>query len=180
MYIIAFVAEAAEKKKDGFDFTEAWGVTFASGVTVLGMILAAWIAYRAGRRQVADQGLIEHKHWRRQNRLEAYKQFMVATDGFTEAMDKWRTNHSTTNVGRALETLIAAEAGIRLAGPVSLHPHGERVINAAKAVYLRVRRPGLIILPVPPRQWVQLVQDVIDAQNAFVVEAAKVLDDPDL
>lgn len=62
MYIIPFVAQAAEKKKGGFDFTEAWGVTIASGVTVLGMILAAWIAYRAGRRQVADQGLIEHRH----------------------------------------------------------------------------------------------------------------------
>ncbi|MFE0692949.1 hypothetical protein [Streptomyces sp. NPDC058869] len=180
MYIIPFVAEAAEKKNDSFDFTEAWGVTIASGVTVLGMILAAWIAYRAGRRQVADQGLIEHRHWRRQNRLEAYKQFMVSTDGFTEAMEKWRTNHSAANVGRALETLIAAEAGIRLSGPQSLHPHGERVIQAAKAVYLRVRRPGLIVLPIPPQQWVQLTRDVIDAQNAFVVEAAKVLDNPDL
>ncbi|MBQ1118444.1 hypothetical protein, partial [Streptomyces sp. C3-3] len=84
------------------------------------------------------------------------------------------------NVGRALETLIAAEAGIRLSGPQSLHPHGERVIQAAKAVYLRVRRPGLIVLPIPPQQWVQLTRDVLDAQNAFVVEAAKVLDNPDL
>ncbi|MBH0246598.1 hypothetical protein I3W98_33090 [Streptomyces cavourensis] len=180
MYIIPFVAQAAEKKKDGFEFTEAWGVTIASAVTVLGMILAAWIAYRAGRRQVADQGLIEHRHWRRQNRLEAYKQFMVATDGFTEAMDKWRTSRNTANVGRALETLAAAEAGIRLSGPHSLHPHADKVTKAAGVFYRALRGPIGMPVFVPPQRWVQLSRDVIGAQSAFVIEAAKVLDDPDL
>ncbi|MFG3173603.1 hypothetical protein ACGFZC_00865 [[Kitasatospora] papulosa] len=180
MYITPFVAQAAEKKKDGFDFTEAWGVTIASAVTVLGMILAAWIAYQAGRRQVADQGLIEHRHWRRQNRLEAYKQFMVATDNFTEVMDKWRTTRNATNVGRALEALVAAEAGIKLSGPQGLHPHADRVTKAAGAFYQALRRPTLMPALVPPQQWVRLSRDIIDAQNAFVVEAAKVLDNPDL
>lgn len=180
MYIIPIVAQAAEKKKDGFDFTEAWGVTIASGVTVLGMILAAWIAYRAGRRQIADQGLIEHRHWRRQNRLEAYKQFMVATDSFTEAMDKWRTSRNTTNAGRALETLAAAEAGIRLSGPQSLHPYADKVTKTAGVFYQALRGPVGMPGFVAPRRWAQLTRDVIDAQNAFIIEAAKVLDDPDL
>ncbi|MFJ3088998.1 hypothetical protein [Streptomyces sp. NPDC086838] len=180
MHLTRFVTEAAGKKSDGFNFSEAWGVTIASGVTVLGMILAAWIAYRAGRRQVADQGLIEHRHWRRQNRLEAYKQFMVATDGFTEAIDRWRTSRSTTNIGRALETLAAAEAGIRLSGPQSLHPHADKVTKAAGVFYQALRGPVGMPGYVAPRRWTQLSRDVIDAQNAFVVEAAKVLDDPDL
>ncbi|MGW4834808.1 hypothetical protein [Streptomyces globisporus] len=179
MYIIPFVAEAAEKKKDGFEYTEALGVTVASAVTVLGVVLAAWIAYRTGRRQVADQGLIEHKHWRRQNRLEAYKQFMVATDGVTDAFDKWRTTRSITDVGQAIERLMAAKAGVRLSGPISMTGHADKVTDAVGDFYTYLRQPNLSGV-IPPMVWKQRLSDVFVAQNSFVIEAAKVLDNPDL
>ncbi|MFE7535161.1 hypothetical protein ACFU67_12925 [Streptomyces rhizosphaericola] len=179
MYIIPFVAQAAEKKKDAFEFTEAWGVTIASAVTVLGMILAAWIAYRAGRRQVADQGLIEHRHWRRQNRLEAYKQFMVATDGVTEALTDWLTTRNTTNVRQAVVALGAAKAEVMLSGPESMHSRVIKV-NAEAAKFYAYLSQRTIAIPVPTQLWRQKYGDVAAAQSAFVAEAAKVLDNPDL
>ncbi|MFE9855627.1 hypothetical protein [Streptomyces sp. NPDC005780] len=180
MSLIALAAGEVNKKSPGYDVTEGWGMIAAAGLTVVGMLIAAWVAYSAGRRQVADQGLIEHRHWRRQNRLEAYKQFMVATDGFTEAMDKWRTARSTTDIGRALEALSAAAAGIRLSGPQALQPHADKVTQAAGTVYRRLRHPVQVVLPIPTQLWLQLSRGVINAQNTFVVEAAKVLDDPNL
>ncbi|MFF7492918.1 MULTISPECIES: hypothetical protein [Streptomyces] len=97
------------------------------------MILAAWIAYRTGRRQVADHGLIEHRHWRRQSRLEAYKQFMVAIDGFTDALNDWLTTRNTTSVRQAVVALGAAKAEVMLSGPDSMHPHAIKAdVEAAK------------------------------------------------
>ncbi|MFH9195725.1 hypothetical protein [Streptomyces globisporus] len=142
-----FVAEAAEKKKDGFEYTEALGVTIASGVAVLGMILAAWIAYRTGRRQVADQG-IEHRQWRRQNRLEAYKQFMVATDGFTDALNDWLTTRNTTSIRQAEVALDAAKAEVMLSGSDSMQLHVIKVNVEAAKFYAYLSQPTIAI-PVP-------------------------------
>lgn len=180
MSLIALAAGEVNKKNPGYDVTEGWGMIAAAGLTVVGMLIAAWVAYRTGRRQVADQGLIEHRHWRRQNRLEAYKQVMVAVDAFTEEMDRWRipSTRSTPDLGRALERLAAAQAGVQLAGPGSMHPHTDQVAQAVMAVYRYCRRPTIRVLPIPPQVWVRLSQDIIGAQNSFVIEAAKVLDDP--
>lgn len=176
---------AAEKSRDvgdriGWDMSEGWGMLGAAILAGIFAIVAGVIAYRAGRRQVADQGFIEHRHWRRQNRLEAYQRVLTASDAFTAAMDVWRipTTRSSANLAGALETLAAAEAGVRLVGPTAIHTPAKAVTTAAGDVYRRTRRITGAILPIPPAQWLQLSQALIAATNQFVNEAATVLDNP--
>ncbi|MFF0736927.1 hypothetical protein ACFYVK_35600 [Streptomyces chartreusis] len=177
---------AVEKSRDvgdriGWDMSEGWGMLGAAVLAGIFAIVAGVIAYRAGRRQVADQGLIEHRHWQRQNRLDAYQRVLTAADGFTAAMDLWRipTSRPSANLAGALETLAAAEAGVRLVGPAEMHAPAKAVVSAAGAVYQRTRQLRPIPLPIPPAQWARLSQDVITATNQFVTKAATVLDTPD-
>lgn len=178
--------EAAEKGRDvgvriGWDMSEAWGMLGAALLAGIFAIVAGVIAYRAGRRQVADQGLVEHRHWQRQNRLDAYQRVLTTSDAFTSAMDTWRlpSTRASANLVQALEAVVAAEAGIRLVGPNTMHGPAKAVVQAAGKVYQRTRGTFVGVLPVPPGQWAQFSQDVIGATNAFVAAAAAVLDTPD-
>ncbi|MCX4993421.1 hypothetical protein [Streptomyces sp. NBC_00568] len=176
---------AAQTSRDvgdriGWDMSEGWGMLGAAILAGIFAIVAGVIAYRAGRRQVADQGLIEHRHWQRQNRLEAYQRILTSSDAFTTAMDAWRipTTRASANLGGALETLAAAEAGVRLVGPAEMHTPAKAVVNAAGDVYRRTRTITGALLFIPPAQWVQLSQALISATNQFVTQAATVLDTP--
>ncbi|GAA1065181.1 hypothetical protein [Streptomyces asiaticus] len=167
-------------RKVGFDMSEGWGMVFAALLAAIAALLAGWLAYRAGRRQVADQGLIEHRHWRRQNRFDAYQKLMTATDEFAQAMDRWRlpSTRSSAGLDEAMNNLDTAVAWVRLAGPDTMHDQAKHVFTAAGRGYQHLRRPISNMTPIPPALWTEMVQRVIDAQNTFVREAAKVLDDP--
>lgn len=48
----------------------------AAAIGVPGVLLSGVLSYRAGRRQVRDQGVNEHRHWLRQQRQEYYVRFL--------------------------------------------------------------------------------------------------------
>ncbi|MEU1849758.1 hypothetical protein ABZ499_10900 [Streptomyces sp. NPDC019990] len=50
-------------------------------------LLSGVLAYKAGRRQVQDQGLVAHNQWLCQQRQEAYVAYLAACDAFLEALD---------------------------------------------------------------------------------------------
>ncbi|MGW8722861.1 hypothetical protein ACWGNR_26635 [Streptomyces althioticus] len=177
--------EAAEKSRDvgdriGWDMSEGWGMIGAACLAGIFAIVAGVIAYLAGRRQVADQGLMEHKHWQRQNRLEAYQRVLTTADALTRALDLWRipSTRSSANVPQALDELIAAEAGVRLVGPKSVHDKAIAVNQVAGAIYQHIQRPTSTMVPVVPAVWNQLTQDLVKAANEFVEAAAAVLEAP--
>lgn len=71
------------------------GGVAAIGAAVIGLVagsgsalLSGVIAYRAGRRQVQDQGLVEHRHWLRGQRQEAYMTYLSACDAMLNAVDE--------------------------------------------------------------------------------------------
>ncbi|MFJ9671298.1 hypothetical protein ACIRP5_10990 [Streptomyces sp. NPDC101221] len=161
--------------------SEAWGMIAAAILAGAFTLTAGVIAYRAGRRQVADQGLIEHRHWQRQNRLDAYQRVLTTSDRFARAMDLWGRieTRESANLAQALEEVVAAEAGVRLVGPDSMYTPLKAVTNAAGNALRRtggVRR-GTVTLTTA--QWAQLTQDLIAATNRFVTAAAAVLTNPD-
>ncbi|MEU5036220.1 hypothetical protein AB0G48_19025 [Streptomyces rubiginosohelvolus] len=94
-------------------------------------------------------------------------------------MNDWLTTCNTTSVRQAVVALGAAKAEVMLSGPDSVHPHVIKVnVEDAKFyVYLSQRT---IAIPVPTQLWRQKFSEVTAAQTAFVTEAAKVLDNPDL
>ncbi|WP_336323238.1 hypothetical protein [Streptomyces lavendofoliae] len=57
----------------------------AAGVAATVTLGGAVIAYRAGRRQVRDQGSIEHAHWLRGQREQAYLNFLASCEKATAA-----------------------------------------------------------------------------------------------
>lgn len=173
-------------KKVGFDMSEGWGMVIASIATGVFVIGAAVLAYLAGRRQVKDQALADHRAWRRQNRFDAYQKLLVASDAFGEEMDRWLklSTRDIAALGRAMNVVSSAEAGVRLAGPESMHGPAKAVFVAAGEVYARCRRPaGQMVsqivpgIPIPPRVWVDLSRKLLDAQKAFVEAAAGVVSD---
>lgn len=66
--------------------TEGWGMIVAAAVTVIGMVTAGVIAFRAGRRQVTDQAAVEHGQWLRGQRQQAYAEFLTAWDQAVSAL----------------------------------------------------------------------------------------------
>ncbi|MFI9781788.1 hypothetical protein ACIHCV_45700 [Streptomyces sp. NPDC051956] len=147
-----------------------------AAVSIPGVIGAAVIAYRAGRRQVADQGVVDHRHWRRQIRFEAYEKFLAATDAGMQVLDD-RVHGRAGNpaVLAALEQLLSAQARVRVAGPDAMWQQAQQAFHGVR---LQLQGPrGLV--PVPGQVWIGMVQSVTGPQDQFVVVAAKVLDDPD-
>jgi hypothetical protein len=64
------------------------------GAAVIGLVtgggsalLSGVLAYKAGRRQVQDQGLSAHRQWLCQQRQEAYVAYLGACDAFIDALD---------------------------------------------------------------------------------------------
>ncbi|MFI9358134.1 hypothetical protein [Streptomyces lydicus] len=59
---------------------------WAAAIGIPGVLLSGVLSYRAGRRQVRDQGANEHQHWLRQQRQEQYVQFLQAVDHCLKAV----------------------------------------------------------------------------------------------
>lgn len=166
----------------GWEMSDGWGAVIAAVVTGLVAIIVGWMAYRAGRRQVADQAVMEHRAWRRQNRREAYAHLHAMSKVFGTVMDQWRypTTRSPAAMQDAVDRLWAAAAGVRMAGPESMYAHAKAVVDASAAVYTYTRRVVTLslVMPIAPAVWISMSQQIVAAEDAFVVEAAKVLDDP--
>ncbi|MFD0068173.1 hypothetical protein [Streptomyces sp. NPDC056690] len=148
-----------------------------AAVGIPGATGAGVIAYRAGRRQVADQGVVDHRHWRRQNRFDAYERFLAVTDEALQVMDD-RVHGRPGNavVVGALEKLLAAQVRVRLAGPDAMWQQARDVTEAFHGRKLQGPRGWM---PIPGQAWAGMVQSVTGPQSQFVLAAAKVLDDPD-
>ncbi|MFD9629320.1 hypothetical protein [Streptomyces violascens] len=61
---------------------------FAAGIAASVTLVGAAIAYRAGRRQVRDQGDIAHSHWLRTQREQAYVEYLSACETANDAIYK--------------------------------------------------------------------------------------------
>ncbi|WP_096213926.1 hypothetical protein [Streptomyces sp. 2323.1] len=81
----------------------------AAGVAATVTLGGAVIAYQAGRRQVRDQGSIEHAHWMRGQREQAYLTFLASCERATAAgrlrRDLWERIEVEPPEGEALQEL---------------------------------------------------------------------------
>lgn len=75
------------------------------GAAVIGLVagggsalLSGVLAYKAGRRQVKDQGLVAHRQWLCQQRQEAYVAYLDACNAFVGALDECVLSLSTAEV----------------------------------------------------------------------------------
>lgn len=150
-----------------------------AAVGIPGAIGAGVIAYRAGRRQVADQGVVDHRHWRRQIRFEAYERFLAATDAGMQVLDdRGHGRAGNAAVLAALEQLLSAQARVRVAGPDAMWQQAQQVTQAFHGVRRQLQGPRGW-MPVSEQAWLGMVASVTGPQDQFVMAAAKVLDDPD-
>lgn len=60
--------------------SDAWGAVIAAAVSGVLAIVGGVLGYRSGRRQVADQAVVEHEQWLRGQRQEAYLGFLRSLD----------------------------------------------------------------------------------------------------
>lgn len=60
--------------------SDAWGAVVAAAVSGVLAIVVGVLAYTAGRRQVADQAVVEHEQWLRGQRQETYLGFLRSLD----------------------------------------------------------------------------------------------------
>jgi len=182
--ITALLAAADEPrdigKTTGIDMSEGWGMVIAAVFTGLFVFAAGLIAYRAGRRQVADQAAAEHRAWRRQNRLEAYQRFITVIEEAHQALEKRLSDPESGNeeVLRALERMLSAETAIRLAGPAAMAGQARDVTKAVHEARGYVFRPRSAWTPAVGLEWTAWVGKIVAAEERFVEAAAKVLDDP--
>ncbi|MGW6951124.1 hypothetical protein [Streptomyces xanthophaeus] len=65
-----------------------WGTILTAGISASVTLVGAVIAYRAGRRQVKDQGEISHLHWLRMQREQAYIDYLGACERANDAIYK--------------------------------------------------------------------------------------------
>ncbi|QNE27608.1 hypothetical protein [Streptomyces sp. INR7] len=65
-----------------------WATVLAAGIAASVTLAGAAIAYRAGRRQVRDQGEIAHSQWLRTQREQAYVEYVTACEIANDAIYK--------------------------------------------------------------------------------------------
>ncbi|MFD5227021.1 hypothetical protein ACFWJ5_00480 [Streptomyces qaidamensis] len=65
-----------------------WATIYAAGIAAIVTLAGAVIAYRAGSRQVRDQGDIAHSHWLRTQREQAYVEYLSACEMAADAIYK--------------------------------------------------------------------------------------------
>ncbi|WP_413802322.1 hypothetical protein [Streptomyces iranensis] len=168
-------------RKFGFDMSEGWGMILAAAFTGLFVLLAAVIAYKAGRRQVADQARVEHRSWRRQHRLDAYQQLIRAADEFSDSMEQWKKSRAPDRnaIGQAVDKMVLAEVAVRLVGPEHIHAPARDVVREATELDQYANRPISTMVPIPLHLLEERVQKLNEPLRRFITEAAEVLDDPD-
>lgn len=180
MHIIRLASEKPQDvgRRVGFDMSEGWGMILAAAFSGLFVLLAAVIAYRAGRRQVADQGQIEHQHWVRQNRFDAYQKFIAASDAVDDTLEERRRQPGIGNapLTRALEGLLGAKARVQLVGPDAMVRSATTVATAAAALQQRMGRPVAQILPLNSQEWRELTEALATAEVQFINNARTTLD----
>ncbi|MFI1004414.1 hypothetical protein ACIP10_17615 [Streptomyces galbus] len=70
---------------------EAWAAVVAATAAGVFGLGGAYIGLVAGRRQAADQARVEHGHWLRGQRQEAYVQFLDAWDRTIRDLQQFRS-----------------------------------------------------------------------------------------
>lgn len=63
-----------------FNMDQGIAAVVAAGAASVVTLAGSAIAYQAGRRQVRDQGAIEHAHWLRGQREQAYLSFLASCE----------------------------------------------------------------------------------------------------
>lgn len=127
----------------------------SAGVAASVTLLGAAVAYRAGRRQVRDQGSIEHAHWLRGQREQAYLAFLASCERATAAgrlrRDLWERMHGgptpddeivsqlrdeVQSVGRAfseaVDQILEPLERIRMLGPDIVVSEAEYTLEAVR------------------------------------------------
>ena len=146
-------------------------------------ILGAWINARSLRQQVRYQAVVEHGHWRRQNRSDAYTEFLGAAYDALRILERKRIEVEVSdNYGvldfnalkHANNTLQSTSNKVLLAGP-------ELVSIIAKQISgtYRVASDMLEADPVVPRdseEWQAVGNNLFDLVAIFPLTARKVLD----
>lgn len=160
--------------------SEAWGAVVAAAVSGVLAIVVGVLAYKAGRRQVADQEMVAHRAWRRQHRLDAYQQAVAAADAVLMALYRWAMGRDADGESTqdATERLGKAYAAVGVMGPEAMRDLAGQVYIDACAIS---QLCGSAASGEQRRAEAQRCNDLeTDLQNSveeFVQGAARVVDD---
>ncbi|HEX5568969.1 MAG TPA: hypothetical protein VFY14_18945 [Streptomyces sp.] len=172
------------------DISEGWGIVIGAVCTGVFVLAAGVVAYRAGRRQVADQADAERRAWLRQRREEAYTAMLAAGDEVQDALsgvlairdlDDYETNlaqrvEAWRPVNAALKAMLRAGRRVSIVGPSERMPELARELyEAVHAVADTQRAPGLNGGNARLVAFVDAMSQRDRAEEVFVAEANRIL-----
>lgn len=137
---------------------KGWAALVAGVAALIGTVVSGWYAGRAARqgaeraadavlRQVVDQGAIEHGHWLRGQRQEAYVEFLAEWDASMAIVgDQWepaflimssqeaeplrRSREVLAHLDEARETAVTAFERVLLLGPETVDSAAAAMMSA--------------------------------------------------
>ena len=153
------------------------GTLVGAGVGILG----AWINARSLRSQGRYQAVVEHGHWRRQSRFEAYAEFLGAAYDALEILERSRIEVSDNggvvdsgSLKRATSTLRNASNKVLLAGPELLSMTAKEISSTFRLASDMLEADTSF--PRESAEWKVVVERLFDLVAVFPSDARKVLD----
>ncbi|MCF3173947.1 hypothetical protein IPZ61_11550 [Streptomyces sioyaensis] len=124
----AFWFEPGERAIHDMDQGEAavWAAAIAGLAGVGGTTAGAWFTARTMRQQVRAQGVVEHSHWQRQARSDAYAAFLAEWHDASRAVDaalgevirhRGISDAQVAVISAAREELARTRVRVSIAGP---------------------------------------------------------------
>lgn len=123
-----FGFETGERAIHDMDQGEAavWAAAIAALAGVGGTTAGAWFTARTMRQQVRAQGAVEHSHWQRQARSDAYAAFLAEWHDASRAVDaalgevisyRGISDEQIAVISGAREALARTRVRVSIAGP---------------------------------------------------------------
>ncbi|MFD8308113.1 hypothetical protein ACFV29_38145 [Streptomyces sp. NPDC059690] len=171
------------------------GAAIGGMAATRGARVGAETAARATARQVQDQAAVDHMHWLRGQRLQAYQDLLAAYDAYSDAVkavEQWASREAG-DAGRRpgeyvqrVEAFLRAHMVIRLVGPVeartmsavlweALQTHAFKLQDWALLVE---RRSGDETIAGAREELAPARAAMVDAHDVFLSEATRVVGTP--
>lgn len=156
-------------------------VVIGALIGAVAAISGSWINAHSLRNQVKNQAVIEHGHWRRQSRSDAYEQFIYAAYKALKVLERSRIE--ATDIGKvtsldsledSLEALSDASIKVVLAGPALMSDFASEICKE-----YRIAKDILAVDPVIPveaTEWEMAIDSILNLTVVFPLAARKVLD----
>ncbi|MGC9538051.1 hypothetical protein [Streptomyces sp. UG1] len=170
------------------------GAIVGAVAAVRGARIGAEQAAETARQQVRDQASVDHDHWLRQQRLEAYTRFLAGYDDCTKVMQRIRRQildmsaeadppeQDFDEVAAAVNALRRLRQSVKLVGPDSIHSRAVALEDAVWDYHAALQDLAEAVAGADPvtdqvrEEEYQGMRGTADAHDAFVRAVGSLLE----